>query len=332
MFAEPLVSIIVPVYNAAEHLESCIKSLQSQAYSRLEIILVDDGSKDSSGQLCDSFAKADQRIQVIHQENGGVARARNKGLQAACGKYLAFCDSDDRLERTFIAEMVQVAESGAMPICKLIKVSQDRVTADPDLEPADAGWCWPILRNYHISCCRCLFLREVIHKQGITFNPGRKTGEDQEFTLKYMLHMENISYVPDAVYCYRIHTSSTMFQKNYDHFQAVDAMASVAAYAEKVCAQERAEAIVDALEGYKYPSILEFAITTMLTAGVRVSSLMDYLKDRGYYALLQNAVKKPKCHNSNFMRLWKVSPRLCLAFFAARKRLGRIYRKLLKGS
>ena len=94
----PLVSIIVPVYNAEKYLPYCIDSILAQSYQTLEIILVDDGATDKSPQICDSYAALDSRVHVIHQENGGIAKAQNAGLDAAHGEYVAFADNDDILD------------------------------------------------------------------------------------------------------------------------------------------------------------------------------------------------------------------------------------------
>lgn len=94
----PLISVIVPVYNVEEFLPKCVDSLLQQTYRNLEIILVDDGTKDNSDKLCDDYARKDQRIRVIHKENGGLSSARNAGIDVACGEYLAFVDSDDWIE------------------------------------------------------------------------------------------------------------------------------------------------------------------------------------------------------------------------------------------
>ena len=91
----PLISVIVPIYNRELYLEKCIESIVSQTYSNLEIILVDDGSPDNCPAICDEWAKKDSRIKVVHKENGGVASARNAGLSAATGDYVAFVDGDD---------------------------------------------------------------------------------------------------------------------------------------------------------------------------------------------------------------------------------------------
>lgn len=97
---EELISIIVPVYNTQEYLPKCIKSLISQTYQNLEIILIDDGSTDDSGEICDEWAKKDDRIQVIHKQNEGVSATKNKGIEIAKGAYIGFVDSDDFIEET----------------------------------------------------------------------------------------------------------------------------------------------------------------------------------------------------------------------------------------
>lgn len=98
MEKEKKISVIVPVYNAQHYLEKCLDSITGQSYRNLEIILVDDGSKDKSGEICDRYAAADGRIKVIHRENGGISAARNSGLNIATGEYYGFADSDDWME------------------------------------------------------------------------------------------------------------------------------------------------------------------------------------------------------------------------------------------
>ena len=96
---KPSVSVIVPVYKAESFLSNCINSILNQTYRDLEVILVDDGSPDFSGQICEEYAEKDGRVKVIHQKNAGAAAARNCGLKAAAGKYIAFVDSDDWIDR-----------------------------------------------------------------------------------------------------------------------------------------------------------------------------------------------------------------------------------------
>lgn len=102
-----LVSVIVPVYKVEKYLDKCVKSIISQTYKNLEIILVDDGSPDVCGKMCDDYAKIDKRIKVIHKENGGLSSARNTGIDVCKGEYIAFADSDDWVEPKFIELMLE---------------------------------------------------------------------------------------------------------------------------------------------------------------------------------------------------------------------------------
>ena len=104
-----MVSIIVPVYNVEEYLRECVDSILNQTYSDVEVILVDDGSTDQSGNICDEYAKMDSRIKVIHKKNGGVSAARNTGIGEASGEYLMFVDSDDAIHPELVEAYMTVS-------------------------------------------------------------------------------------------------------------------------------------------------------------------------------------------------------------------------------
>lgn len=106
----PTVSIIVPVYNAENTIQRCIDSILDQEYADFELLLVDDGSKDTSGAICDAYAAADPRVRVLHKENTGVSDTRNQGIRLAAGKYLQFLDSDDWITQDATSLLVRTAE------------------------------------------------------------------------------------------------------------------------------------------------------------------------------------------------------------------------------
>ena len=110
MLNTPLLSVIIPVYNVEDYVGRCVESILNQTYTNLEVILVDDGAKDSSGAICDSFAEKDPRVRVIHKENGGLSSARNAGMDAATGEYITFVDSDDWLESDGYEHLMDLME------------------------------------------------------------------------------------------------------------------------------------------------------------------------------------------------------------------------------
>jgi glycosyltransferase involved in cell wall biosynthesis len=104
------ISIIVPVYNAEKYISDCITSILNQTYSYFELLLIDDGSTDMSGKICDDFNYKDNRIKVIHKENGGVSSARNIGIEASSGDYIIFIDSDDSINKNMVDELVSALD------------------------------------------------------------------------------------------------------------------------------------------------------------------------------------------------------------------------------
>ena len=138
--SQSLISVIVPVYNVKEYLNTCVESILNQTHENLEVILVDDGSTDGSGEICDSYAKTDTRVQVLHTTNGGQAAARNRGIEVCKGEYLTFIDSDDSMEPELI-ETLYLAQkkSGANLVsCRWRNVYEDgRIDREAVVRPVE---------------------------------------------------------------------------------------------------------------------------------------------------------------------------------------------------
>lgn len=137
---KPLISIVVPVYKAEPYLSKCVNSILSQTYSNLEIILIDDGSPDHSGEMCDSFSKKDLRVHVYHQKNQGVSAARNRGVKASEGQFIAFVDADDWIEPEYIEYLLELADQyqcdaavAAQPGYRM-QLSVEKMTGEQALE------------------------------------------------------------------------------------------------------------------------------------------------------------------------------------------------------
>lgn len=182
---DELISIIVPVYNAAKSLPRCVRSLTGQTYRNLEILLVNDGSKDDSLAVCRSLAEQDDRIRVIDKPNGGVSSARNAGLDAAAGKYIMFCDSDDWVEPDWCAAMVENCAEDDLTICEIERTNALAQTGKPELEIRERK---ELLHAPLLMCAvwNKIYLRSVIESNHLRFPQQLSLGEDFAFVLSYV--------------------------------------------------------------------------------------------------------------------------------------------------
>ena len=192
-----LVSIIVPAYNCIKSLEYCVHSTLYQIYSDFQLILVDDGSTDGSGELCDKLAEEDRRIRVIHKPNGGVSSARNAGIDAANGEYITFCDSDDYLEPDYLETLVQAAESnpdcGHIWCCFRTVTGYQKEDAVPNYLSEESVLHYT-LKDYmtlhemwlDTGPCNKLYTAKIIKESGLHFSEELSLGEDWLFNLAYI--------------------------------------------------------------------------------------------------------------------------------------------------
>lgn len=180
-----LISIIVPVYNAEKTLRRCVDSLTGQTYQNIEILLVNDGSKDGSLQLCREYAEKDERIRVIDKENGGVSSARNAGLDAARGKWVMFCDSDDWADIQWCGCMRENFVPGDLTVCEIWR---EDVPCETHPEPMEIDQRKYYLHHPMLMCApyNKIFDREVLEANHIRFQRELSLGEDFVFCLTYL--------------------------------------------------------------------------------------------------------------------------------------------------
>lgn len=170
-------SVIVPIYNVEKYLKRCIDSIVNQTYKNLEIILVDDGSKDKSGNICDEYSNIDKRIKVVHLENGGVSRARNVGINLSTGEYLGFVDSDDYISSEMYENMIHILENHNLDIvsCNAYMVKNNRVIGEKGtskLKIYGKNEILPlVLQDYNNTVWDKVYKREVF--DGVKFPEGR---------------------------------------------------------------------------------------------------------------------------------------------------------------
>lgn len=210
-----LVSIIVPVYKAEKYIYQCIDSLLAQTYRNIEVILVDDGSPDHCGKICDEYAAKDCRVKVIHQQNGGVSVARQTGIDHATGEYSIHADPDDWVEPNMIEELVTkaVADNADMVICDFYRESKsDRIHVCQN--PGDDLSASAVLRKIlsqqlHGSCWNKLVNRSRI--EGIGFTPEDLCIlEDELYNIRILTRSIKVTYLPKALYHYRIDNEDSL--------------------------------------------------------------------------------------------------------------------------
>ena len=218
----PKISVIVPVYKAEDFLPQCVESILGQTFTDLELLLIDDGSPDRSGALCDQYAERDARVRVIHKENGGVSTARNTGLDAASGDYITFVDSDDYIDACMYGKMMAEAAHGAeLVMCDCMKEYPDHSELYThnirggyyDRRQLETDYFQHLLMMENveypatISNCLLMFRRELAEQ--VRYLSGVRYSEDLLFGAQLMHRAQSFSYLKgQAYYHYRMNPQS----------------------------------------------------------------------------------------------------------------------------
>jgi len=206
------ISVIVPVYNAEKTLRRCVDSILIQTYSNFELILVDDGSQDHSGLICDDYVKIDERVVVVHKENGGPSSSRNKGLNTCSGEYVCFVDADDWVEERYIESFFhsEINVEKALVIQDLVKELPQKTYLDIGLKEdiIHSSQFERLFADLKITCygypVAKLYDIQIIRKNSILFNEKVRYGEDLLFMLNYLLYAQTVYTFPFANYHYVI--------------------------------------------------------------------------------------------------------------------------------
>lgn len=211
---QKLVSIIVPVYKVARYLPECLDSLLNQTYRNLELILVDDGSPDECGSICDAFAARDSRVKVIHKTNGGAASARNAGLDAAAGEYICFVDSDDAVAPDYLSElMTHMADTQAdITVCGFTQYTKAGKVPCGECENPGIYHREEYLRQF-LKSWTCALLWNKMFRRGVIGDLRMEEGhriDDEFFTYQVVLNAEKIAVFDKPLYDYRLRRSSVM--------------------------------------------------------------------------------------------------------------------------
>lgn len=205
------ITVVVPVYNMAQHLEKAIKSLLNQTYDNYEILIIDDGSTDNSGVLCDNLEKKHDNIKVFHKENGGLSSARNKGIELSDGDFIIFPDPDDWVDEDYLSCLVNSYNDTQLEICGHYIVSPNaQRTHNPDGEKNTLTKEQAIIKLLK-STAYCgyawnkMFHLDIIKANNLRFDEELGMAQDLHFAFRYMLLCDKIAYNPEPHYYYYQH-------------------------------------------------------------------------------------------------------------------------------
>lgn len=310
---EKKVSIIIPVYNAEKYLKRSINSILNQTYKNIELILVDDGSKDNSFKICEEFAKSYKNIIAIHQENGGVSSARNAGLNCATGEYIEFVDADDSIAENCVEKLVNGIKDADVALCGFVmqKTSGEKIiTAKEDCVfefRKDVKKSFELVRQgISNSPCNKLYKKDKIKT---LFNKKYFIGEDVIFNLNYIKNCEKISVIKDALYYYdftnessAIHTklrSQENFNEYWDEIYSLNNSFFQSGY-EKELNTVYLKAVISQImrvsqieKGYKYfKKVLKLYKTEKRVKDAMKNSFLNYFREKGFFGLVLSLLFK----------------------------------------
>ena len=227
---EPLVSVIVPIYNVEKYLKKCVDSIINQTLTNIEIILVDDGSTDNCGQIIDEYANKDKRVVAIHKENGGQSSARNRGLDRARGKYVGFVDSDDWIESGMYENLYNLIEESCSDICVCGRqsYSQDgnlgyeleikEELIDFNKIKLSSYVSNKLLYKHTVSTCNKLYQKSIIDNNNIRFEDvGYVGSEDALFNYNVLCHINKIKCIKKIYYNQLSRSGSTARTYKYGY-------------------------------------------------------------------------------------------------------------------
>ncbi len=220
-----MISIIIPVFNTSAYLDQCLQSVLEQSYTDWECILVDDGSTDNSGEICDKWAKKDSRFIIIHQKNQGVSAARNHGLERSNGEYICFIDSDDWVEPGYLEDLLKGLEAESISLVstgnihhltdetiKYYQVDQKNVLS---MDSSHVKAFIDVIGLFYGPTSK-LYFRSIINEYNIRFPYNYSLGEDLIFNFSYLKHVNKVVCLPFSNYHYIKGVSESLTTKERD--------------------------------------------------------------------------------------------------------------------
>lgn len=235
---DPTVSVIVPIYNVAEYLPSCLSSIAAQTFSDLEVLLIDDGSTDDSSKICDCFVRNDSRFRYFRKNNGGLSEARNYGIARARGSYLSFVDGDDQIESSFIEELLHalVEENAEVAVCAFADVYDKKSPIPHLLQAKTVSGIQAMKSNLSfqsiedVSACNKLYKASLF--SSIHFPVGR-IHEDTFTVYKLLARASHVCYINQPLYLYVHQDGSIMHTFSKNRLGVLDAPSEAVAFCQE---------------------------------------------------------------------------------------------------
>lgn len=217
----PTISVIVPVYNVEKYIYRCVDSILAQSFTNFELLLIDDGSPDNCGVICDEYAAKDARVRVFHKENGGVSSARNLGLDNAKGEWIAFIDSDDYVDVDYLSELVSYTQEYETDYVITLNIIKEFTTDKLLILKPNAYSQLFSCYNFHNNGCPWgkLYKTEIIKKSSLRFNANIHLGEDAMFALQYLIETRNIILIHSNKYFYETLNPGSL-TKRYNSYES----------------------------------------------------------------------------------------------------------------
>lgn len=279
----PKISVIVPVYNVEKWLQRCIDSILGQTYKDFELILVDDGSSDNSGAICDDYAKKDGRIKVIHKDNGGVSSARNVGIDSSAGEYIMFVDSDDSIDSAMLENMLLGLNDSVDLVISSIEMiinNKNYVYVVSDGVKSSSEFLSDYCNEKFPKICFCgpvckLYKKEIIDRYNLRFNVELNLGEDTYFNFSYIQYCAEVFTISKPYYFYFRENVNSLFSK----FQKNTHEQSATVFDFSLWVMQKMKINQDLLEKYKYNhvrSLIGYLIKAYMTSDKK--TFLYYLK------------------------------------------------------
>lgn len=311
----PLISVIVPIYNVEKYLARCVDSIVNQTYKNLEIILVDDGSPDSCPQMCDDYAKKDSRIKVVHKKNGGLSDARNAGMAVATGEYISFIDSDDYVSDDFFECLLDVInkENSDIAECSVVKFYEDNrfdeFSDDLSVKTYDTQDAMSALiaeNPFHQHVWNKLYKTELV--KDIPYAVG-KLNEDEFWTYQVFGRASKVAKLNKTMYYYFQRSSSIMgVGYNIRRLDALEGKANRQKYIENNFPELSTQAKIDLYGScmFAYQSVLKF-----MSGADKKNALELIRKYRKMYNLSFDEINTIKDSSKKYFMFAKFNFYLC---------------------